>query len=294
VNQSWLYTVVVSCILTPFLFGQTDSSGDQLQQLITQLQQSPNDQALREKIIALALTMNPKPPTPIAATQAEGAAEYAFVHAQNNADYSDAAKQYEKALLLAPWLAADYFNCGVAQEKAGELKEAILSFNLYLLAAPNADDAQAVNKRIGGLQYAMQKAKAQTEEAAKKEAEIHIGSHYGGGIVFYVDGTGHHGLIAATTDLATVKKDAINWYQAVQLCRDYRGGGYSDWFMPSKDQLNILYQQKNIVGGFGDWSYWSSTEAGGGVWLQNFDDGDQFGPKGKNNTNLNLRAIRAF
>ena len=68
--------------------------------------------------------------------------------------------------MLAPWLSADYFNCGVAHEKAGENKEAIRNFNLYLLAAPNADDVLAVNKRIGGLQYAAQ----MTEEAASEQA----------------------------------------------------------------------------------------------------------------------------
>ena len=158
-----LWVLIGFIAVTPFLISQTSTPArDQLQQLTAQLQQSPGDQALREKIIALALTLNPKPATPDAATMAEGAAEYAFKNAKTNSDYSDAAKQYEKALLLAPWLAADYFNSGVAHEKAGENKEAIRSFNLYLLAAPNADDAQAVKKRIGGLQYAAQK----TEEEA--------------------------------------------------------------------------------------------------------------------------------
>jgi ankyrin repeat protein len=139
------------------------------QRLTAHLQKSPGDQALREKIIALALALNPKPATPDAATMAEGAAEYAFKHAHNNSDYSDAAKQYEKALLLAPWLAADYFNCGVAHEMAGENKEAIRSFSLYLLAAPDADDAQAVKKRIGGLQYAALTAEAKKNAAAAEE-----------------------------------------------------------------------------------------------------------------------------
>ena len=137
--------------------------------LTTQLQQSPGDQALREKIIALALMLNPKPATPDAVSMAEGAAEYAFKNAKANSDYSDAAKQYEKALMLAPWLADDYFNCGVAHEKAGENKEAIRNFNLYLLAAPNANDAQAIKKRIGGLQYAAQKAE---DEANSPEAKL--------------------------------------------------------------------------------------------------------------------------
>jgi len=144
------------------------TSRDQLRQLSAQLRQSPSDQALREKIIALALTMNPRPATPDDAIMAEGAAEYAFKNAKANSDFADAAKQYEKALVLAPWLAVDYFNCGVAHEKAGENKEAIQSFSLYLLAAPNSDDAVAVKKRMGGLQYAAQKA----DNAARDQARV--------------------------------------------------------------------------------------------------------------------------
>jgi tetratricopeptide (TPR) repeat protein len=306
-----LCALIVLILVTPALVGQTNvpGSGDQLQQLTARLQQSPGDQALREKIIALALTINPKPATPDAATMAEGAAEYAFKNAKANSDFSDAAKQYEKALVLAPWLAADYFNCGVAHEKAGENKEAIRSFNLYLLAAPNADDALAVKKRIGGLQYVAEKAeeqskaaaneaRAQADEAARREAEISIGAHHGGGIIFYIDGTGQHGLIAATADQGTG-----NWDHAVQLCRDYRGGGYADWYMPSKDQLNTLYSQKELVGGFEDNLYSSSTEFRmskeevlliHNVWIQDFTNGTQWGPKGKSYLYYRVRAIRNF
>ncbi|MHB8412239.1 MAG: hypothetical protein ACYDDI_09875 [Candidatus Acidiferrales bacterium] len=202
------------------------SPDDQLNQMVAQLQKSPNDQALREKIINLALTLNPKPPTPDAATEAEGAAEYAFKNAKVNSDFSDAAKQYEKALLLAPWLAADYFNCGVAYEKAGEDKDAIRSFNLYLLAAPNADDAQAVKKRIGGLQYVEQKKASddlvKAEEAAKERFALEaaqrsaqmqqmLESFFGGEwYSSYCSWRGKkHGLSGCTLAEAKVDK---NWY----------------------------------------------------------------------------------
>ena len=167
-------TLVSFIAVTPLLAAQANAPGlaDQLQQLTAQLQQSPGDQALREKIIAQALTINPRPATPDAATMAEGAAEYAFKNAKAESDYSNAAKQYEKALVLAPWLAADYFNCGVAYEKAGDNKEDIRSFSLYLLAAPNADDALAVKKRIGGLQYAAQKATDEANSPAVQLAKL--------------------------------------------------------------------------------------------------------------------------
>jgi tetratricopeptide (TPR) repeat protein len=295
--------------------ASTASPREQIQQLTLQLRQSPGDQALRKKIIALALTMNPGPATPDDAIMAEGAAEYAFKNAKASSDFSDAAKQYEKALVLAPWLAADYFNCGVAHEKAGEIKEAIQSFSHYLLAAPDANDSLAVKKRIGGLQYAEQRqssaqaekeaeAKAQVAEAARKEAEIRIGAHYGGGIIFYVDGTGQHGLIAAIED-----QGRGNWYDAVNLCRNYRGGGYTDWFMPSNSQIRLLYSQKNAVGGFRQDSnaYWSSTEGAGGAAYNGVssvifrDTSDWRGFDGNLMTNASakyayndVRAIRTF
>jgi hypothetical protein len=53
---------------------------------------------------------------------------------------------------------------------------------------------------------------------------------------------------------------------AAGLANSYRGGGYSDWFLPSKDELNLLYQNRDAVGGFattGHPTYWSSTQKGG-------------------------------
>ena len=48
---------------------------------------------------------------------------------------------------------------------------------------------------------------------------------------------------------------------AAGLARAYRGGGYTDWYLPSLDELNKLYAIKNDVGGFGTEIYfWSSSE----------------------------------
>jgi hypothetical protein len=52
---------------------------------------------------------------------------------------------------------------------------------------------------------------------------------------------------------------------AAGLANSYRGGGYMDWYLPSKDELNLLYQNKDAVGGFatsGIPGYWSSTQKG--------------------------------
>jgi hypothetical protein len=47
---------------------------------------------------------------------------------------------------------------------------------------------------------------------------------------------------------------------AASLCRNYPGGGYADWFLPSQNELVELYKNRYMVGGLATKSYWSSTE----------------------------------
>jgi hypothetical protein len=159
----------------------------------------------------------------------------------------------------------------------------------------------------------------------------YIGESYGGGIVFYVYDNGQHGLIAATTDQST----GIQWYNgiyrmtgttgdgvnagsmntamivatqmadnqsgnfAAKVCADYSvtigGVTYGDWYLPSKDELNLLYLQRIVVGGFSiTLTYWSSSEyTASTAWGQTFDDGYQSHP-GKHATTSPVRAVRDF
>ena len=152
-------------------------------------------------------------------------------------------------------------------------------------------------------------------------ASLAIGDSYQGGIIFWLDATGQHGLVVATTDQSI----GIQWYNgtytttnavrdgidagmynteriianqstgsyAAQLCANYQGGGYGDWYLPSKYELNLLYLQKTAVGGFASASYWSSTEGNSDYALVlYFSDGAQ-ATNLKHGTNY-VRAIRAF
>ena len=73
----------------------------------------------------------------------------------------------------------------------------------------------------------------------------------------------------------------------------YRGGGKSDWFLPSKDELNQLYLNLNVVYGFFPDTYWSSTEFDGtSVWYRQVTFGAQ-GHTAKD-TMFYVRPVRAF
>ena len=153
-----------------------------------------------------------------------------------------------------------------------------------------------------------------------------IGEVYGGGIVFYVYDNGQHGLIVSTVDVsagALWSEDNVNTRAkgsgvgagfmnttiliavtqpsnsddfAAALCNEYwvtlSGVNYRDWYLPSKHELDLLYQQKTIIGS-PTGSYWSSTESTDvQAWKQIFDDGNQV--SSSKDASNKVRAIRKF
>ena len=158
---------------------------------------------------------------------------------------------------------------------------------------------------------------------------LSIGDTHQGGIIFYLDGSGCHGLVAAPSDQSTGiqwsngsyidtyaygngigsgegNSQAIRRWQgtsssASQLCQDLNLEGKTDWYLPSKYELNLMHE--NIgrgnalglgnIGGFANSYYWSSTENDdGNAWGQDFSSGVQSGSN-KGST-VRVRAVRAF
>ena len=153
----------------------------------------------------------------------------------------------------------------------------------------------------------------------------------GGGIVFYITDGGIHGLESAASDQST----DIEWggygtdingdnssiapeltsvgtgsentvaivnalgsgTYAARLCYDLVLNDYDDWFLPSKDELDLMYEQKGVIGGFADERYWSSSEVDSGVaWRQFFYSGYLGGAQDSffKSYSYRVRAVRAF
>ncbi len=158
------------------------------------------------------------------------------------------------------------------------------------------------------------------ENTTSDNSLIQVGKSYGGGVIFYIDGTGAHGFVAAQDDISIssrwsdscCKTNAIhlglgrgnentsaivNIYgtgdYAAGLCDQFTLQGYNDWFLPSKSELNLLYQQRDLVGGFANDYYWSSSEYDSiSAWYLYFPFGPQY--YAHKDSAARVRPIRAF
>ena len=116
---------------------------------------------------------------------------------------------------------------------------------------------------------------------------FYIGQFYQGGIIFYIDSTGEHGLIAAPVDQGTapwgcegtlvgtllgygkgpqntiaIEAVCTTAGTAADICANLVLNGYDDWYLPSAVELHLLKMNQDHVGGFADVErhYWSSSE----------------------------------
>jgi len=80
---------------------------------------------------------------------------------------------------------------------------------------------------------------------------------------------------------------------AAKLCDDLEYGGYSDWFLPSRYELNAMYTQSGAIGGFASAYFWSSSEVtASDASFQHFGNGGRY--DNNKNYELRVRAARAF
>jgi hypothetical protein len=101
----------------------------------------------------------------------------------------------------------------------------------------------------------------------------------------------------SNTDKIIASQGRVATNYAAGLARAYNGGGYTDWYLPSKDELNKLFLNRVAIGNFiSNDLYWSSSEIQShpyhSAWLQDFGNG---GPLSTfKDYVVNVRAIRSF
>lgn len=149
---------------------------------------------------------------------------------------------------------------------------------------------------------------------------IDIGDSYAGGIVFYVDASGLHGLVSAGqglgmnakwgcpgtsipatgTAIGTGKANTTAIVKAcsdpdiaARMCVNLTHNGFKDWYLPSKDELAEMYKYRAQIG-FNTTVRWSSSEAdANNAWASGFDVGSTPAQTDKNTVH-GVRPIRSF
>lgn len=115
-----------------------------------------------------------------------------------------------------------------------------------------------------------------------------------GGYVFYVTPDGKHGLVAALQD----QSSGVSQYAADNVCNDStmhdaNGRKFLDWRLPTRRELNMMWTQRTVIGGFTTGVYWSSTQFDfNDGWRQNFATGSQ--SDSHKNYQYRVRCVRVF
>jgi tetratricopeptide (TPR) repeat protein len=166
-----IYAVVSAATLFASLpaQAQTGSPQDTLSQYVSNLQKNPNDYALREKIIKHVQSMRPAPAISEEAKRYMARGKAASKGAKEVKDFNEAADEFKKALLAAPWIAEGYYNLGIVQDKAGQYAAAMESLKLYIMSAPNASDVEKVKEMVYEIEYRKEKAAKESSPEAITE-----------------------------------------------------------------------------------------------------------------------------
>lgn len=169
-----LLNLVIIFFLASAMQVYAESPSEQFQQVVEQLQKSPNDDALRERVIKLSREMNPVPAIPEDARRSFVRGNTALSDAKGGGDYARAVQRYQEAITVAPWWGDPYFNLSKAQELQQDYNGAAHSLKFFLLTGPVADEARKAQDYIYVLEDKRDKLlneKANQQAAAEKKAQ---------------------------------------------------------------------------------------------------------------------------
>ncbi|WP_461255122.1 Lcl C-terminal domain-containing protein [Treponema sp. R80B11-R83G3] len=111
----------------------------------------------------------------------------------------------------------------------------------------------------------------------------------GGGIIFFAEG-GQYKECSGELGNST-------WDAAVATARNYKGGGFTNWHLPDRGELDLMYKnlKQNDLGGFSNNYYWSSVadnSSSAYVYVQDFGSGNQYCLQ--KSFSYSVRAVRSY
>jgi len=241
----FLRLIAIIAIVISSYPAQADvqSSQKTLSQYVADLQKNPNNFTLREKIIKHVQGMRPAPAIPEEARRYFVKANTFQKGSKDIRDYGLSINAYDEALLIAPWWPEAYYSLSIAHERSDHFDEAVKALKLYLMTNPSASEAREAQDKIYALEAKKdisQAARGSEKKIVEREKKRLRETGRDGRFIAYADGT----VLDTQTNLMWAAKDNgynINSYNAKRYCENYRGGGYTDWRMPTQDELAGLY-----------------------------------------------------
>ncbi len=150
---------------------------------------------------------------------------------------------------------------------------------------------------------------------------IALEANFGGGIIVWLDPTGKHGIVAAQQGLnfasewgctgidvpgtkteigsgqentRLILQTCSNTTKAAKFCDTLHHNGFSDWYLPSKDELALLYAHRKAIG-FNTVERWSSSQSDVNIaWAQSFDSTAGAPVARDKSSVLGVRPVRSF
>ena|SRR2546428_1458817 len=169
-SKTILFSAICFGLMLPWFANAAEpsSSRELLAQYVAELQKTPEDQALRERIIRLELTLTPSPAVSAEANLFFVKATIFQQEASNIQGYDQLAMSardfaisaYKQALLIAPWWPEAYYGLSTSLEASGRFNEAVAALNLYIVTGPNAAGGRAAEDRLCTIAIAMKGDKA--------------------------------------------------------------------------------------------------------------------------------------
>ncbi|RMG28605.1 MAG: DUF1566 domain-containing protein [Bacteroidetes bacterium] len=121
----------------------------------------------------------------------------------------------------------------------------------------------------------------------------HYGDHQDRFVNARADGIGA-GRMNSLLIIAQQTQDSFFGEFAAKVCHSCQAGGYGDWYLPAKAELELLFRQKELLAPFGSNLYWSSTEYNVGfVWGQHTNVYGNVYTLGKG-SRAGVRCVRRF
>jgi len=177
-------------------------------------------------------------------------------------DLKNAEVKFKETIKKSPHLSKGYSSLGELYYQQGKYEEAKVNFEKALKIDSTVSSRMMYNATLQKLETPT------TVKKTNSKSKYNLGDDFSGGIIIYIDETGEHGLVCPPYYLGKA-----NWDGAKKICDQLVVGNFSNWRLPTLEELNKCSVAGYNFNGFNQAPFWTSTEqdAENAFWLRPID-----------------------